>query len=188
MNREEEGFSSPATQEALQSLKSVSVQPSVYFKTRLLARADEQANNSAQSQSYFRLSHALSASLVVCLVSGLIYFGLQNKPDIFAASPTYKTGQSYVIRVDIRPLKDAGISYAEINLSDSNIKFASSEVLEVILQQKLIVAWESIVEKQFLPIVIQGIKPGTSTVVVNFYDFDKKLIKTQNVKLDFKGG
>lgn len=188
MNQDDEGFSSFESKQALQSLKSLAPEPSRFLKTRLLARLEEQSKQQVGckplwTKSYF-FSVALSSSFVLCL----IYFGIKYNSEISEASTIYKTGLSYVIRLDIRPLKDAGVSYAEINLSDKNIQFSSTEVLDVIQNKKLVVAWDSIIEKQFLPIVIQGIKPGVSSVMVNFYNLENKLVKSQNIKLDFKGG
>ncbi len=179
-----QGFSSSESELALKSLKSISAEPSLYFKTRLLAKAREQRTEKVSFFKKIFTPQALMACLV--LVVSVVVFKKQNvsQPEI----ALFNTNQPYVIRVDIRPYKEAKIAYAEVVLADENIQFSSAQFEKISLQKKLVVSWESVVEKQFLPIVIKGIKSGVSTVKVNFYDSENKLVNSQNVSLKFKGG
>jgi hypothetical protein len=179
-----EGYSSTESQNALSSLKSVSAEPSLYFKTRILAQAREQQKAKSNLFKKFFASVALAA----CLVLAVTTFIFKNKSLSGAEIAFYKTGQPYVIRVDIRPYKESKIAYAEVVLDDDNVQFSSSRFENISQQKKLVVSWENVVEKQFLPIVIKGLQTGASVVKVNFYDSENKLINSQNVNLNFKGG
>ena len=180
-----EGFSSEESQKALHSLRSLSQDPSPFLKTRVLARAREKQNNKKSLfLKYFFQSSLVTAILVVVAVS---LFSKTQKSDLQQIA-SYVTGQAYVIRMDIRPYKESAIAYAEIVLDDDNIEFSSKQHIEISQQKKLVVSWENVVQKQFLPIVIKGTKPGSSKVIVNFYDSENKLVNSQNVNLNFKGG
>ena len=182
---DKDGFSSSEASEALRSLKNLKTEsPSPFFKTRILA------HTKAIKKSRFELfkENLLQPLLAVTFLFTISIFIFQktklNNPDI----DSYKTGQAYVIRMDIRPYKELGIAYAEVLLENENIQFSSSRFEKISQQKKLTVSWESVVEKQFLPIVIKGMKSGSSKVIVNFYDSENNLVNTKNVNLEFKGG
>lgn len=175
-----EGFSSSQSQQALRSLKSLSAEPSPYLKTRVLAHAREQKRAKV---SFFK-KYFLQAGLATAFIFVIAFSFLQPKE----ITPTYATGQDYVIRMDIRPYKDSPVAYAEIVLGDEKIQFSSSRFSEISAQKKITVSWDNLVEKQFLPIVVKGLKAGSSKVVVNFYDANNNLIKSQDVNLKFKIG
>jgi hypothetical protein len=181
----DQGFSSEQSKQALHSLKSLSAEPSPFLRTRILARVRE---NKVQKVSFFKkyfLQTAFGTAMGFVLAFVLFQKMNSQSPTEIA---TYLTGQAYVIRMDIRPYKESEIAYAEILLNDENIEFTSSQHSEISQQKKLIVSWESVVQKQFLPIVIKGTKSGPSIVIVNFYDIENKLVNSQNVNLQFKGG
>lgn len=96
--------------------------------------------------------------------------------------------KTYVIRVDIRPLPNENIAYAEISLPDENVQFASLKFDDIKAQKKIVVSWEGMLEKQYMPIVVQGTKAGSAKVIVNFYDSDRNLVTSKEVSLYFKGG
>ena len=180
-DQKNEGFSSAQSQQALQSLKSLSVEPSPFLKTRVLAHAREQRQSKISFFKKYFLIPSITAALAI-----LVSISYLQKKD--SAVPTYAMGKDYVIRMDIRPFKDEPIAYAEIVLDDENVQFSSIKFSEISAQKKMTVSWENLVEKQFLPIVIKGLKAGSSKVVVNFYDANNNLVKTQDVNLKFKAG
>lgn len=179
-NDQNEGYSNEQSKAALQSLKSLSMEPSPFLKTRVLAQMRERK----QEKVGFFKKYFMHAGLATAFLFVITFSFLQNK----TVMPTYTTGQDYVIRMDIRPYKDSKIAYAEVVLGDGKVEFSSSKFSEISAQKKLTVSWENLVEKQFLPIVIKGMRAGQSKVVVNFYDSENNLVKSQDVNLNFKGG
>lgn len=180
-DQKHEGFSSLQSQKALQSLKTLSVEPSPFLKTRILAHVREQKQSKVSFFKKYFLVPALTAAVAIVMTIGY----LKSKD---SGVPAYAMGQDYVIRMDIRPYKESAIAYAEIVLGDEKIQFSSSKFTEISVQKKMTISWENLVEKQFLPIVIKGLKEGSSKVVVNFYDASNNLVKSQDVHLKFKAG
>lgn len=178
------GYDGPDAKEALQSLMSFNVEPSPFLKTRILAHAREQ--KSLQIPFYKKMFWPAAVALSLLLAFKFMLLPKGTIQSIEVAS--YSVGQPYVIRMDIRPYQEAHIAYAEIVIDDEKIQFSSSQFESIGQQRKLVVAWENLVGKQFLPIVIKGLKNGNSEVIVNFYSSDNKLVNSQNVNLKFKGG
>lgn len=180
-----EGYSNEATAQALRSLKKQELETSPYFKARLLAHVKDQAQ---VKQSFFKkylvYSVLSTCALLVVTLTSLNNINLENHSPV----ASHSIGETYVIRMDIRPLKEVQIEYAEIILPDEKIEFASKTNTEVSQQRKLIVSWDLMVQKQFLPIIVKGLKAGSSSVVVNFYDSSHNLVKSQTMNLHFKGG
>ncbi len=183
-NKPNEGFLSDESADALKSLRSVSAEPSLYFKTRVLAQMREQKKAKQSLFRKFFIPSALAFSFALIMSFLALQKQTQNQTEV----ASYIIGQPYVIRMDIRPYKESGVAYAEILLSDDNVQFSSSQFEKISQQKKLVVAWETVVQKQFLPIVIKGVQSGNSKVIVNFYDSENKLVNSQNVNLNFKGG
>ena len=183
-NDQNEGFSNEQSKAALQSLKSLSMEPSPFLKTRVLAQMRERKQSQVGTVHGYIKKYFMHAGLATAFIFVVTFSFLQNKTVI----PTYETGQAYVIRMDIRPYKDSKIAYAEVVLGDERVQFSSSKFAEISAQKKLTVSWDNLVEKQFLPIVIKGMSAGQSKVVVNFYDSENNLVKSQDVNLNFKGG
>lgn len=193
-NQLNEKYKTPESAAAIDSLKSLKAEPSPYLTQRILNNL-ELKNQAQQKQSAFSVKDFFTQfkfwpSISVALATLFIcFFGLKafNKNNEFP-SQVYALGQDYVIRMDVRPLPNNEIAYAEISLSDENIQFSSKKYSELKMQKKLVVNWESMVEKQYLPIVVQGTKAGSSKVIVNFYDSEHKLVTTQEISLYFKKG
>jgi len=127
------------------------------------------------------LSGVLACALVWILSSG----GPMSSPSVVK---TYALNQPYLIRLDLRALDTNDIAYAEIHLDNENIHFASTQFAEVQSLKTLSIAWEQLLDKQYLPIVVQGSRSGHSLVRVEFYDHNRKLMTTKQMTLIFGEG
>jgi hypothetical protein len=190
-----EGLKSEESMQALASLKSLSSEASPYLKNRVLRNIESQAQEKKSSSTWFNgffQQFKLAPSLAVACLTLAFSFLLFNSNKIFQEQtpqqPAFNVGQAYVIRVDIRPLPNENIAYAEITLPDENVQFASLKFDDIKTQKKLVVNWEGMLEKQYMPIVVQATKSGSSKVIVNFYDSDRNLVTSKEVSLYFKGG
>ena len=189
-----EGYQSEESMQALSALKSLSSEASPYLKNRVLRNIDIQKQESFSARVWltqFFAQFKLAPSLAVAVLTLAFSFLIFNSNNFFqqqAAKSVFNIGQAYVIRVDVRPLPNEDIAYAEISLADENIQFASLKFDDIKTQKKLIVNWEGMLEKQYMPIVVQGTKAGSSKVIVNFYDSDRNLVTSKEVSLYFKDG
>lgn len=174
-----------AALKALRSLKHVSPEPSPYLEARVTAQFRESRKAQPQSIWLALVSGALASAFVFVL--GFSFF-LKSKGPVAPTVADYQVGQDYVIRMDIRALKEAPISYAEVVLEGENVQFSSGKFAAISQQKKIVISWDSLVEKQFLPIVLKAKSGGRSKVVVNFYDSENKLVNTRDLDLNFKGG
>lgn len=176
---------STAGLKALRSLQHVSPEPSPYLEARVAAHFRENLKTQPKSIWLPLLSGALASAFVFIL--GFSFFLKSNGPARPAVAD-YQVGQDYVIRMDIRALKESPISYAEVVLEGENVQFSSGKFAAISQQKKIVISWDSLVEKQFLPIVLKAKSGGRSKVVVNFYDSENKLVNTRDLDLNFKGG
>jgi hypothetical protein len=190
-----EGFKTEESMQALSALKSLSSDASPYLKNRVLRNIESQAVDKKTALPWvvrFFQQFKLAPSLAVATLTLALSFLFFNSNKLFLKQnpeqPTFNIGQAYVIRFDIRPLPNENIAYAEITLPDENVQFASLKFDDIKTQKKLVVSWEGMLEKQYMPIVVQGTKAGASKVIVNFYDSDRNLVTSKEVSLYFKGG
>lgn len=187
-----EGYKSEESMQALSALKSLRNEASPYLKNRVLRNIDAQSQEKQKSWfADFFQQFKLAPSLAVAAFTLVLSFLLFNSNKIFQQpnqQPAFNLGQAYVIRMDIRPLPNENIAYAEITLPDENVQFASLKFDDIKSQKKLVVSWEGMLKKQYMPIVVQGTKAGASKVIVNFYDSDRNLVTSKEVSLYFKGG
>lgn len=186
--KNQNAYKDQASFDAIKSLKSISVEPSPYLAKRVLRNLEAQPaakNSIAAFFSQFKLLPSVSVALATLVITFGV-FKLVNK-NAAETIQAYALGQAYVIRMDIRPLPNSEIAYAEISLPDENVQFASQKY-DIKSQKKLVVSWDSMVEKQYMPIVVQGVKAGSSKVIVNFYDSDRNLVTSKEISLYFKGG
>lgn len=175
---------------ALRSLRDLDLEPSPYLAARVQANLRSQTATTAAEKSrglaswfWPAVSFGLSAALVAVVVTTKVL--PSSAPSAQVAE--YKTGQPYMIRVDIRALGENEIAYAEIELQDDNIEFASGKFSDVRTMKKLVVSWEQMMDKQYLPIVVQGLRSGRSQVHVSFFDKYDKLITSKDTTLSFTG-
>lgn len=174
---------------ALRSLGQIDLQPSPYLAARvkagLIASQRETSEDlgtwSAKWKQFFWPS--LSAVLALALVLVLMTGGPHGREEI----ATYVTGQDYLIRVDIRAVHESNVAFAEIVLQDENLQFSSRQFSDVKELRKLVIEWQQLTDKQYLPIVVQGLRAGASQVTVNFYDKNNNVILTKEMPLLFKG-
>jgi hypothetical protein len=171
---------------ALRSLRDLDLDASPYLAARVQANLKSQTaeKKSRGLASWFwpAVASAVTASLVTVLLTTKVL------PSTSSASVAeYKIGQPYMIRVDIRALGENEIAYAEIELKDDNIEFASGKFSDVRTMKKLVVSWEQMMDKQYLPIVVQGLRSGRSQVHVSFFDKNDKLITSKDTTLSFTG-
>lgn len=187
-------YKSQESFEAIKSLKDLPLEPSPFLAKRVLRNLNSKTQ--AQSQfnvltgflSQFKFWPSISVALASIFLSIVVFkAGVFSKSDTNPAE-SYLLGQTYVIRMDIRPLPNNDIAYAEISLPDDNLEFASQKFSEIKLQKKLVVGWDTMLEKQYMPIVVQGKKAGSTKVIVNFYDSDHNLVTTKEISLYFKAG
>lgn len=166
--------------ERLRSLSEVQVQPSVFMKSRVLANV-----KASQKEPWWAkwLWPAVTFGLVAILVLGWF-----NQPNLEKQEPftsTYALDQPYLIRFDIRALKDQPVAYAEVSLEDSKVQFISKKFVDIQRSKNLVVHWENLLGKQYLPVVIKGVEQGVSNVKVRFYNKDGEIIKHQNMVFHF---
>lgn len=187
-------YKSQESFEAIKSLKDLPLEPSPFLAKRVLrnlnskAQAESQFNLLTRFLGQFKFWPSISVALASIFLSIVVFkTGVFSKSDTNPAE-SYLLGQTYVIRMDIRPLSKNDIAYAEISLPDDNLEFASQKFSEIKLQKKLVVGWDTMLEKQYMPIVVQGKKAGSTKVIVNFYDSDHNLVTTKEISLYFKVG
>ncbi|MEQ1722407.1 MAG: hypothetical protein ABL930_04475 [Pseudobdellovibrio sp.] len=187
-------YKSQESFEAIKSLKNLPLEPSPFLAKRVLRNL----NAKAQTENPFNLfgrffgQFKFWPSFTVALASIFFSIVVFKTGVLIKTNPipveSYLLGQTYVIRMDIRPLPNSDIAYAEISLPDDSLEFASQKFSEIKLQKKLVVGWDSMLEKQYMPIVVQGKKAGSTKVIVNFYDSDHNLVTTKEISLYFKAG
>lgn len=170
---------------ALRSLKQASPDPSPYLEARVVAHFRENIKAKQKNVWLPWLGGALASAFVLVLAFGFVLRSRTATPTTVA---DYLVGQDYVVRMDIRALKESPIAYAEVVLEGDNVQFSSGKYASVSQQKKIIISWDSLLEKQFLPIVLKAKSGGKSKVVVNFYDSENKLVNTRDLNLNFKGG
>ena len=165
---------------ALRSLKGHEPEPSPFLVARISASL-RQKKSEAPLQIWLRFFWpALSAGLACALV---IVLSQSKSP----SEGEYLVGKDYLIRVDIRQVHQTEVAYAEVVLHDEKLKFSSEKFSDVRDLRKLVVEWEQLTEKQYLPIVVQGQSAGASQVTVNFYDKNNRIIMSKEMSLHFKG-
>ena len=174
---------SSAGLKALRSLKHVSPQPSPFLEARVAAHFRENLKTKQRSIWMPLFGGALASAFVLVLA-----FSFMLRSRSVPAVTDYLVGQDYVIRMDIRALKETPIAYAEVVLQGDNVNFSSGKFASISQQRKIVISWDSLVEKQFLPIVLKAMSGGKSKVVVNFYDAENKLVNSRDLDLNFKGG
>ena len=176
---------SSAGLKALRSLKQVSPEPSPFLEARVTAHFRENLKTKQKSIWLPLMSGALASAFILAFAFS---FFLKSQTSHLPAVADYLVGQDYVIRMDIRALKETPIAYAEVVLEGDNVHFSSGKFASISQQRKLVISWDSLVEKQFLPIVLKAMSGGKSKVVVNFYDAENKLVNSRDLDLNFKGG
>ncbi len=184
-NSQDSGSDSAAIRalSALRSLNQLDLQPSPYLVARIKAGLMSDMNR-VSARGWLRYFWpAVSAALACALV--VVLSARSEHPNEEIAS--YVVGQDYLIRVDIRSVHQTDVAYAEIVLQDENLQFSSQQFADVKELRKLVIEWQQLTDKQYLPIVVQGLKAGTSQVTVNFYDKNNNVILTKEMPLSFKG-
>lgn len=170
---------------ALRSLQHVSPDPSPYLEARVAAHFRENLKSKPKSIWLPLFAGALASAFVLVLAFA---FMMKSRTGAAPTVGDYLVGQDYVIRMDIRALKETPIAYAEVVLEGDNVQFSSGKFAAISQQKKIVISWDSLVEKQFLPIVLKAKSGGKSKVVVNFYDSENKLVNTRDLDLNFRGG
>jgi hypothetical protein len=172
---------------ALKALRELQVEPSPYLTHRIHANLKAQDQISTR-RSWVRPWLWPSVSLAL----GLVLVVILSSRDLFApsaerlsTSAQYLLNQPYLIKVDIRSLGSVDVAYAEVQLGDKNIHFSSQEFADVQEMDRLVLAWDQMLDKQYLPIVVQGSKSGQSVVTVKFYDKFNQLISSKEMTLSF---
>ena len=170
------------THEALKALRNLDLEPSPYLAKRVQANLKSKTSDAVSFWQKW-LWPSLSAALTVVVV-----FLLVRKPPQFHEMTVaeYSLHQPYIIKVDIRSIKESEFAYAEVQLGGENIQFTSSHS-EINETKKLMLSWEQLLDKQYIPIVVEGVKPGKALVTVNFYDKNNKVLATKEMALSFKG-
>lgn len=166
---------SPQAQEALSILRSSRPEPSTYMKTRVMARLREEGTPKGRAWLWPSVSLILGLALVLVLVL----------PRSQWAPEALSVQKPYMVKVDLRPMDNSDLAYAVIELEGDGIQFSSNKFNEVEKLKSLRIEWQVLIGKQYLPIVIEGIKAGPASVVVRFYDNEQRLVEKKNVQLSF---
>jgi hypothetical protein len=173
---------------ALARLKSVELEPSPFLSTRIQAnlRATSQPAPPQWSWKSWKTTLSLSVAFSVALV---LLVALVQGPKLLQSNVnSYALGKPYLIRVDVRELDPDEVAYAEIEIKGESAQFKSKAFEQLAEVKKITVNGEIFKNKQYLPIVVEGIKKGKSEVSVNFFDKNKKLLSSRVVDLSFAGG
>lgn len=182
-NHHDQNSGTPA---GLQSLRSVKLQASPYLASRVLTNLElprESGRNQTSLVSFLRSRFAAMA--VGLAVAAVLVYQWGAHPKI-QAEAQYKVGSPYMVKVDIRELKEADIAYAEVVLDGQNIQFSSKAFADVNETKKLMISWDQLLTKQYLPVVVKGNKEGEAKVTVYFYDKNNKIVQEKQMALSFK--
>lgn len=182
-NQHDQNSETPA---GLKSLRSVKLQASPYLASRVLANLELPREDRRSQASLFSFLRSRFAAMTVGLaVVAVLAYQWGSHPKV-QNEAQYKVGSPYMVKVDIRELKDTDIAYAEVVLDGQNIQFSSKAFADVNETKKLMISWDQLLTKQYLPVVVKGNKEGEAKVTVYFYDRNNKIVQEKQMALSFK--
>lgn len=163
---------------ALISIRDLQVEPSPYLQSRILA-AHRDKSNQVQKWYYFFAGSLLSALTVALLF-------VMARPAVNSVNvASFKTGQAYLLKVELKSLGNKEVAYAEVEILGDSFEFFSESHGELSEQTKLVFEWEQLNRKDYLPIVIRGRKMGVGKMLVSFYNSRNEKIDSRVVPIQF---
>lgn len=171
----------------IQLLKNLPLHTSPTLKHRIISNLESSKEDKSRFNQWFHTLFSnpkLSATyaFLFLIMCGLHFYHPQN----LLSNDTFQLNQNVLIRVDIRSIQQSPISYAEVALENEGIAFTSSLNEDITKERKLILSWESLLHKQYLPVIVKGLKEGNHIVKIHFYDQNKNLIMSKSVNVTFK--
>jgi hypothetical protein len=149
----------------LASAKSIKVKSPHFLSTRVMAQIDELSENKAKKTwSLANIMTALSVSFSVAL---LVFFLNTNQQQNKLVS--IQIGPAYVIKVDIKKMKNKGVKFVNIQLP-KGLSFYASDDSQLSEQMEMLIEWDFLKNRHYLPIVVVGNKVGKKKIVINFKD------------------
>lgn len=160
---------------ALCTLKSAQLKPSPYLLTRVIAHA-----NTSHKKGRWWAFAWISSVAVACLVMVFVLSQTRSVPG------QQLLGQPYMVRLDLTEMKGDGaqLAFVIVELGDERVRFSSNN-RQVQEMKQLVLEWESLADRPYLPVVVEGLKGGRSDLVVKFVDVDGNVIKSKTIKLHF---
>lgn len=172
------------TPSPLKSLRNMRVEPSPFLAKRVAANFENIVANQKPVKS--RRSLWIGAAMAAVLVALAVIPAL--KPATETPAQAFALNKPYLIRMDIREIPRNEIAYAEISLSGESIQFSSQKFKDIQKNKTIVVDGGNLGEKQYLPVVIEGVSAGDAQVTVSFYNDRHELITTRTMNLAFGGG
>jgi hypothetical protein len=181
---------------ALSRLQSVELEPSPFLSARVQANLRAMASSEAAPGAaaltfkgrFLEFLRPWKVSVVFAMALVLLVLALPFKGFLPSPMASYAIGKPYLIRVDVRALEPEEVAYAEIEIKGDSAQFKSKAFEKVAENRKITVDAEIFKNKQYLPIIVEGIKKGQSQVLVSFFDKNNKLINSRVVDLSFEVG
>lgn len=164
---------------ALKALRKFQIEHPPYLKQKILASFEEK-KRSMQKWIYFFTGAAVSGTLALLLV----FIGMKHQP-LQPLSSTFQVGPAYVLKVDLREIANQRVAYVEVEVEGESLQFFSQTHLDLSEQSKLIFEWEHLNGKNYLPIVIRGLKAGEGKIRVTFFDGKNEKIDDRMLSVFF---
>lgn len=165
--------------QTLEVLRQAEPRSSAYMKTRVLAQVREKQ---AKKRG---LPFWAWFSMGVTFAFALVFVGLNFGENLYSGSKALGLNKPYMIRVDLAPVQDLNIAYAEVQLGQKFVRFSSKEFARISELRELKIQWQSLAGKSYLPLVVEGTESGVASVFVNFYDTSNRLVQQKTISLDF---
>jgi hypothetical protein len=172
---------SPKAQKALAALKKHAASAPPYMTARVLEQLDDQRQKRPQWGWFF----SKAGIALACLIIGVFIGQLDLLSNSLSQEQPFVVGQSYVIRLDLRPFKPKDIANIQLDIEGPNMKFSSHRHENLDKMKTLVLDWIHLSELQFLPIVVTGTEEGPASLQVKFLDKHGQVIGQQNFNFDF---
>ncbi|MBC7467243.1 MAG: hypothetical protein H7256_14730 [Bdellovibrio sp.] len=176
------------TPSGLKALRSVPLQPSAFLATRVQRNFESSATRPKLDQKKNKASFLVGTGLMALALVVVGFWQLNAFiPPTKSNEPVFALGKPYLIRMDIREISHAEIAYAEISLGGDNIQFSSEKFKHIQRDKTIRIAAKSFSQKQYLPVVVEGVENGKAQVTVRFYNDRHELVTTRQMDLNFMG-
>lgn len=169
-------------QDSIQALREINPEPSPFLSTRVLAHHNEalQKKKSPLKLWIQILVPTIATTAIIVAISMSLF--RTNSPEAFSLN------QAYIVKADLREFSESSeIAHVTIEL-EGEVAFTSKKHNKISKMRSLHLSWEQLAGKQYLPVVVKGLQPGTSNVKIYFYDKNSNIIKTQTFDFRFQQG
>ena len=165
---------------ALKSLRALDLDASPFLATRVKANL-KSSRHEVPLFKKFWLTRLATSMVVAAMILLNTHLNSESKK-------LYSLGQPYMIRMDIRAIPQSEIAYAEISLDGDTAEFSSKKFTEVRQKKVLTVSADTLKDKQYLPVIVRGVKAGETKVTVSFYNSNDEVVTSKSMTLAFADG